>query len=284
MEPISISNPPIENSAPTTTQYNGFYRGRVIEHGKYGTCKIWIPEVYPPGWKLDPKKLPLAEQAQPLAAFGAQPTVDPENLKKLQPPTGVNGGVYSYPAIGSYVWCFFMGGSIEHPVYFAAVPTLTPTAKDCWDKIELSKIAKGYKFIYHLPKPDPESEEGEIEEVSVEVFTKDNQRAVYVKVFGENKDTEKMVKNEILISKSGINVFSTGDINIKSDASIRLNAKTISIDANKITETSDTGIIELKAPTISTDVTTIKGDGKYKIGYNERYGGEIIPRHIDWTP
>ena len=283
MEAISITNPPIENSAPSTTQFNGFYRGRVIEHGKYGTCKIWIPEVYPPGWKLDPKKLPLAEQAQPFVAFGAQPTVDPENPDKELPPTGVPGGIYSYPAIGSYVLCCFLGGSIEHPVYFAAVPSLLPESKDKWEKIELSKSAKGFLFTCHLPKDDLSSETGEIEEATVEVFTKDNRRGVSIKVFGDNKDKEKIIKNEIKITESGITLFSTGAINIQAGTDININAKSINLMAENITEMSDSGVIKMNAPIIAADVTE-KKDGHYVISYYERFKGKLTPRTIKWVP
>ena len=283
MEAISISNPPIENSAPSTTQFNGVYRGRVIEHGKYGACKVWIPEVYPPAWRLDPKKLPLAEQAQPFSAFGAQPTIDPENPEKELPPTGVPGGVYSYPAIGSYVLCMFLVGSIEHPVYFASVPSLLPESKDRWEKLEISKLAKGLIFTYHLPKDDPSAEDGQMEEVSVEIFTKDTRRGVAIRVFGDNKDKEKVKKDEILISETGISLFSTGEINIKAGTNVNVVAKAISLAAENITEVSDNGVISISAPTIAAD-TTVRKDGKYDISYNERFKGEITPRKIVWTP
>lgn len=70
----------------------GFYRGLVLKHLRNGMCKIWIPGVYPAELSSyeEADKLPSAEQASPIA-FGAN---------------GGNG-VFSYPNIGSVVWCFF---------------------------------------------------------------------------------------------------------------------------------------------------------------------------------
>jgi len=70
----------------------GFYRGLVLKHLRNGMCKIWIPGVYPAELSSyeEADKLPSAEQASPFV-FGA-------NEGK---------GLFSYPSIGSVVWCFF---------------------------------------------------------------------------------------------------------------------------------------------------------------------------------
>ena len=83
----------------------GFYRGTVLKHLDNGFCKIWIPGVYPDEWNSyeNADKLPSAEQASPLS-FGANS----------------GSGVFSYPNIGSTVWCFFANDDQNLPVYFAA--------------------------------------------------------------------------------------------------------------------------------------------------------------------
>ena len=97
-----------------TTNFNpltGFYRGQVVKHspiekgGGNGKCKIWIPGVYDPSFNVEPyDKLPDAEQAVPLFCMSG-----PENTT----------GMYFYPDVGSFVWCFFQSGDQNFPVYFA---------------------------------------------------------------------------------------------------------------------------------------------------------------------
>lgn len=83
----------------------GFYRGKVIKRSqsKHGYLKIYIPGVYPEDSQTNWQLLPDAEPAMPLFA-------------------GCNNGngMFSYPNIGSIVWCFFMNGDQNLPVYFAA--------------------------------------------------------------------------------------------------------------------------------------------------------------------
>lgn len=83
----------------------GFYRGKVVQRSsnKHGLLKIWIPGVYPDEWEDQPSMLPDAEPASPLFA-------------------GCNNGngMFSYPNIGSTVWCFFQNEDQNFPVYFAA--------------------------------------------------------------------------------------------------------------------------------------------------------------------
>lgn len=95
----------------------GCFRGTVLKHLSNGECKIWIPSVYPDELSAfeNADKLPSAQQATSLA-FGAS-----------------NGnGVFSYPSIGTTVWCFFERGDQNFPVYFAS--TLGgPKAAKAWD-------------------------------------------------------------------------------------------------------------------------------------------------------
>lgn len=79
-------------SLPANAVSPGFYRGVVLKHLRNGMCKIWVPGVFAAELSSyeNADMLPSAEQASPLA-FGAN-----------------NGlGVFSYPSIGSVVWCFF---------------------------------------------------------------------------------------------------------------------------------------------------------------------------------
>lgn len=90
---------------PGCEKLQGFYRGIVLKHLSNGKCKIWIPTLHPEEWNSYEKAdlLPDAEQASPLS-FGTN-----------------NGlGIFSYPNIGSVVWCFFENGDQNLPVYFAS--------------------------------------------------------------------------------------------------------------------------------------------------------------------
>jgi len=106
----------------------GFYRGEIIDFvsvedgGGFGEAKVWIPGVFPLKWRdktgthknlagqlLKGDKLPTAEMAMSLFGYNEK--------------TG--SGVFSYPAIGTKVWCFFENGDANFPVYFAAIPTGT---------------------------------------------------------------------------------------------------------------------------------------------------------------
>lgn len=97
------------------TKLSGIFRGQVISHLQCGRCKVWIPDVFPEeflvesqslkdlyGNNLKGAKLPDAEQASPL--FGGAMS---------------NNGSFSYPKIGSYVWCMFERGDSQLPIYFA---------------------------------------------------------------------------------------------------------------------------------------------------------------------
>lgn len=82
---------------------HGIYRGKVIQHLTHGYCKIFIYGIYPDVWERMPDMLPRAEQASPLFAG-----------------TNEGNGVFTYPNIGSMVWCMFANGDQNLPIYFAA--------------------------------------------------------------------------------------------------------------------------------------------------------------------
>lgn len=91
------------NENENIKKLDGFYRGTVLKHLAGGKCKVFVYGVYNQDYLEDPDKLPDAEQAAPL--YG-----------------GCNNGngVFSYPNIGSTVWCFFQNGDQNLPVIFAA--------------------------------------------------------------------------------------------------------------------------------------------------------------------
>ena len=89
--------------SPVGNKLFGVYRGKVVQHLTHGYCKIYIPGVYPEEWKDKPQLLPLAEQAT--ALFGG---------------TNNGNGVFTYPNIGSIVWCMFANNDQNYPIYFAA--------------------------------------------------------------------------------------------------------------------------------------------------------------------
>lgn len=92
-------------------KYYGNYRAYVLLHGPAGKVKLFIPGVSP-GATIPSEisadtdyinLLPWAEPAAPI--FGG---------------SNNGNGVFSYPNIGSTVWCFFENGDYLRPVYFAA--------------------------------------------------------------------------------------------------------------------------------------------------------------------
>lgn len=90
------------NNTLCGNKISGFYRGKVLKHCDNGKCKIMIYGVYPETWKDSPEKLPDAEQASSIG-FDNTP----------------GNGFFSYPEIGSIVWCFFANEDQNLPVYFA---------------------------------------------------------------------------------------------------------------------------------------------------------------------
>ena len=81
----------------------GIYLGKILKHLPHGRCKIYIPSAYPEKYANKPDLLPSAQQAAPLFAG-----------------SNAGNGVFSYPNIGATVYCLFINGDINFPIYFAA--------------------------------------------------------------------------------------------------------------------------------------------------------------------
>lgn len=83
---------------------SGFFLGKVLKHGDYGQCKIYIPGIYPESYANSPDNLPDAKQVAPM--FGG-------SLK--------GNGVFSYPNIDSTVICGFLNEDQNQPIYWGAI-------------------------------------------------------------------------------------------------------------------------------------------------------------------
>ena len=81
----------------------GTYRGIVLKHLPHGRCEIYIPSVHDPKFASDPDLLPSAQPKTPLFAG-----------------TNKGNGMFSYPNLSSIVWCTFMNGDVNFPVFDSA--------------------------------------------------------------------------------------------------------------------------------------------------------------------
>jgi len=97
--------------------YPGIYRGKVVETGSAGKCKIYVPAIYDPSYESNEKDaLPWAEPAQPLFAGCTD-----------------GNGMFQLPLVGSMVWVFFEGCDHNRPVFFAATLGGTTAASNFID-------------------------------------------------------------------------------------------------------------------------------------------------------
>lgn len=85
-------------SHPSGNKLTGFYLGTVIRHLPHGRLKVWIPSIWPDEWKDKPERLPACMQITPQFAGSNQ-----------------GNGVFSYPNIGSTVFCGFANGDQNLP-------------------------------------------------------------------------------------------------------------------------------------------------------------------------
>lgn len=182
----------MQANAPGCERLQGFYRGIVLKHLSKGKCKIWIPTVHPEDWNSYEKAdmLPDAEQASPLS-FGTN-----------------NGlGIFSYPNIGSIVWCFFENGDQNLPVYFAA-SLGGPEAISQWD--DSRRRAGSYPddaYVHHIQVKNSD---------------------VYIHETGV---IEMSTHDDELANSCSLTMDQDGNIIISSTSKIQLKSKQISIDA-----------------------------------------------------
>lgn len=179
----------------------GFYRGVVIKHLSNGCCKLWIPSVHPEEWADFSKAdlLPTAEQASSLS-FGA-----------------ANGlGIYTYPNIGSVVWCFFENCDQHLPVYFAA-SLCGPDGCNNWNKA--------------LAMPGSHPDDAYLHKIHVKNTDIEIYETGVLKIKTENGD-----------NNCQINLDADGNVQIQTTSTITLKSKQILVDA----ETQ----IDMKAPNV----------------------------------
>ncbi len=205
----------LERSAHDRNRCGGFYRGKVVQRSsnRHGLLKIWIPGVYPQEWASQPSMLPDAEPASPLFA-------------------GCNNGngMFSYPNVGSTVWCFFQNDDQNFPVYFAATYGGTEAAgqfaaceplPDKEDGAYIHKICCGKTTILL-------TETGNMKIETRTVDSADNPKSVLLQL------------------------DQSGNLKIHASTSIDIDAQDIRIVA--------TNRLEVKSPTIETS-TNFNGEG-----------------------
>lgn len=87
----------------TGNRVSGIFRGIVLKHLPHGRCKIFIPGVYDYTYQNNPDLLPSAQPKTPLFAG-----------------TNNGNGCFSYPNLSSIVWCEFLNGDVNFPVFDSA--------------------------------------------------------------------------------------------------------------------------------------------------------------------
>ena len=186
-------------------QLQGVYKGVVVKHLSKGKCKIWIPTIHPTEWNSYEKAdlLPDAEQASSLV-FGANH----------------GHGIFSYPNIGSTVWCLFENGDQNQPVYFAAFLG-GPEAIEQWDKARcMAGNHPDDAYVHHI----------EVKNSVIDIY-----ETGFVKI---------STKDDANSNTCTISLDQDGNVIVDSSSSIILKSKQISIDA----ETQ----IDIKAPVVKS--------------------------------
>ena len=102
----------------TGDRLEGLYRGIVLKHLPHGKCKIFIPGVHSPSWYDDPDLLPTAQQKACLFAG-----------------TNEGNGVFTYPNLSTIVWCQFLNGDVNYPIY----DSVTLGGEDAFGQYDLIK-------------------------------------------------------------------------------------------------------------------------------------------------
>lgn len=208
---------------PSGNKLTGFYRGIVLKHLSKGFCKIWIPSIYPDKYNSydNADYLPSAEQAAPLS-FGTN-----------------NGlGIFSYPNIGSIVWCFFANGDQNFPIYFAS--TLGgPDAIQNWNNAYRKPGGHpndAYIHKIHVKQSDIEIDECGIIRVHTENNDKSHQCNFEMDSYGNIKlnSTAKIIieTQELQVNGKTQIELKSPNIDLKSDVLTKIESPAIDLDAS----------------------------------------------------
>jgi Phage-related baseplate assembly protein. len=220
----------------------GFFRGTVVRHEDNLRCKIFIPSIYPDGFKDHPEKLPSAEQASPVFC-------------------GANkgNGMFSYPNIGATVWCFFENGDQTRPVYFAS--TLGGENPD-----DRSKEARPDVSQNDNPKKDT-TRTGTDAQVHI-ISAGKNRITVYeggtvsIKSFEGDTNDESIEK-----SKSEVRINSDGSISFVSTDRITFESPIISFNGGELFEvkTRVVNVVSDDKIGVATQECRVKADNTFHV-------------------
>lgn len=226
----------MQQYAPGCEKLQGVYRGKVVKHLSNGKCKIWIPTIHPAEWNSFEKAdlLPDAQQASSLA-FGA-----------------VDGlGVFSYPNIGSVVWCLFENGDQNLPVYFAS----QLGGKEACEQWDQSRCVPGSHpndaYMHHIEVRNSH---------------------IYVSEYGNIKIT---THDSSKSSKSTIVLDPNGNITLESTSTIALKAKNISIDGSTQ--------VDIKAPNVKIDANIHLAEVSPSIELDSSNGHTTIKSRAEYS-
>lgn len=206
------------------TKVSGFYRGKVLEHGVNGRCKIFWYGVNPMQYENSPDDLPYSEQAAPLFASSSN-----------------GNGVYSYPAVGTIVWGFFANEDVNYPVYFAATLDNSVNSNNySLKKYELDKEQKVKKIL--------------IGDLTIEIDSDRNSVSI------ANGDSSIRLLHDGTITLGGKNIIINGnEISIESLSDLMINARNIDSIAQEKTKIYARNV-EIRT---RNGGTSIKGDLPY---------------------
>lgn len=224
----------------------GFYRGIVRAQLNNGYCLIEIPGILE---YADIDNLPPAEPAQSICGGMS------------------NGGVFSYPDVGSNVWCFFANGDVRQPVYFAVSNANSGRWDDVSQKLKSDLKPKGYPDATYVHSSGTETVYGKTSISQINTLKPDKRKAevemakIDLKVLRTNDDLERLNKQTIDDDgyKEGVEKVA-GLVNNGSD--IKSAGEIIVTNGSGGTVTIEAGTsIRLHAPLIELDTTNAGAPG-----------------------
>ena len=221
------------------TAATGFYRGKVVSHLPGGQCKIWIEAAgWPATWETESSsqtdiygnqlrgaKYPTANQAAPLGG-------------------GFCGnGIFCYPQLSSYVWCFFENGDENKPIYFATDPR-GPTTES-----QYSEVAKS--------DPNDNTYMLKFGNSTIEIGNNSIQMSHQNSNINSNTDEDQPSKRfTIQIDDTGINIQDNDNnsfVNINTNGYINISTinetSKITLDNTKITIDANEGNVSVNGTT-----------------------------------